>query len=194
MRVLFQAMMMVVLLTLIGGVMYPAVVTVIGQALWPEESNGSLVKVNDTIVGSALLAQSFKQPKYFWPRPSASNYGTLPSGASNLGPTSAELLKQIAERRRSLSAANPNAPSSIPIDALTASASGLDPHISLQSATMQVERVGRARGLSDSKKVDLMALINNHYENRQLRIFGEPRINVLLLNLELDIWSHIPQG
>ena len=176
MQTLLQALRLFLLLTLITGVAYPVAVTVLGQSLFPKQAKGSLVVQNGKHVGSALLAQKFERADYFWPRPSASDYGTLPSGASNLGPTSAALKRVIEERREKYGV-------DAPVDMLTASGSGLDPHITPQAAAHQVQRVAAARQLD---VLEVSALVTKNTEAPQWGVFGEPRVNVLALNLALD--------
>jgi len=168
---------------------YPLTVWVLAQGVFPYRANGSLVKENDRLVGSRLIAQGFQSPKYFHPRPSAAGqgYDATRSGGTNLGPLSGKLVetvRQRAEEYRNKNNLPPDAP--VPADAVTASASGLDPHISLKNALVQAHRVARGRGLSENlvlKQVEL------HTEGRDLGILGEPRVNVLMLNLALDRMS-----
>ena len=166
--------------------LYPALVWVIAQAIFPNEANGSIIVKNGRIVGSSLLAQGFTGAKYFHPRPSAAGagYDAANSGGSNLGPLSKKLMDDTAERMRCYRAENNLLPEAkVPADAVTASGSGLDPHISPENAVMQAARVARARGLSEESVRSKLAA---HTEGRYLAIFGEPRVNVLLLNLDLD--------
>lgn len=166
--------------------LYPALVWVIAQAIFPNEANGSIIVKNGRIVGSSLLAQGFTGAKYFHPRPSAAGagYDAANSGGSNLGPLSKKLMDDTAERMRGYRAENNLLPEAkVPADAVTASGSGLDPHISPENAVMQAARVARARGLSEESVRSKLAA---HTEGRYLAIFGEPRVNVLLLNLDLD--------
>lgn len=186
MKLVLQAGLLLFVTTLITGVLYPALITGIGQLVWKDKCNGSLVKKGDAIIGSALIAQSFKRQEYFWPRPSASDFNALPSSASNLGPTSADLATLIAKRRHDLAAAHNVRGEDIPPDLLTASGSGLDPHISPESAYLQVNRIMKARGLALADHAKIHNLIDQQLEHPQFQIFGEPRINVLLLNLALD--------
>ena len=176
MKTTLQSIRILIVFTLLTGVLYPVVVTGISQLAFFDKTNGSLVRVDGKITGSELLAQKFEQPGYFWPRPSAANYATVASGASNKGPTSADLVKAIDERRAKFGA---NAPG----DLLTASGSGLDPHISPEAASLQTPRVAQTRKLAPEK---VTALIVAHTEPPQLGLLGEPRVNVLALNLALD--------
>lgn len=186
MKTIYQAGILLVVMTIVSGIFYPSIVTGIGQLIWADKSNGSLIKKGDEIVGSTLIAQQFRKPEYFWPRPSASNYSAMPSGASNLGPTSAALATSIADRRIDIATANDVAPADIPMDLLTASGSGLDPHISVEAAHIQVKRIVKARGLDENSKDAVEKLIDDQVERRQFWILGERRINVLKLNLALD--------
>jgi len=163
-------------LTVLTGIIYPLAMTGVAQLLFPRQANGSRVMGNGNLVGSELLGQKFESPRYFWPRPSAGDYATVASGASNKGPTSAELKKAIDERRAIFG-------TDAPVDLLTASASGLDPHISPEAARSQVARVAAARNISIQK---LSELIDQTIESPQFGFLGEPRVNVLRLNRALD--------
>lgn len=173
-------------LTLITGILYPLAVTGLAQLLFPNQANGSLIVRDGNVLGSELIGQSFDDPKYFWGRPSATpgfpNNAAASSG-SNLGPSNMALADRVKDRIAALHAADPGNTQPIPVDLVTASASGLDPHISLAAALYQVPRVVRLRGLAESAVLDL---VNRHTEGRQFGLFGEPRVNVLLLNLALD--------
>ena len=174
-------------MTVLVGVVYPLVITGITQAIFPRKANGSLVYMNDRVVGSDLIGQKFESQRYFWPRPSAIDYNPLPSGGSNLGPTSADLEKQISQRRSMQLEANGMSEGAIiPLDLLFTSASGLDPHISPLAARFQVNRIARARGFDANGENELYKLIDKHIEPRALQLMGEPRVNVLKLNLALD--------
>lgn len=178
------ALTMLVLLTLLTGVIYPLVVTGVAQIFFPVQANGSLLGEPDQPVGSALLGQANNDPRYFWPRPSATDYGTLPSGGSNLAPTSANLAELARKRADDFRAANGlpvDAP--VPVEMRFASASGLDPHISPDAARLQVPRVAAARGLDQAR---IARLVEEYVEGPQLFFLGEPRVNVLLLNIALD--------
>lgn len=173
-------------LTLITGLVYPLVVTGVAQVLFPQQANGSLILIDGRPVGSSLIGQPFDAPKYFWGRPSATSpypYNAAASSGSNLGPTNAALIKAVQTRIDALKSADPDNPLPLPVDLVTASGSGLDPHISPASAAYQVRRVARARGMAEAM---VRQLVTQHTEGRQLGILGEPRVNVLTLNLALD--------
>ncbi len=184
-RQLGVSLRLLLLLTLVLGVAYPLAVWGVAQATMPGRADGSLVTVNGTTVGSSLLGQTFQGDGWFQPRPSAAGdgYDTLSSGASNLGPTNPELVDQVEERRAAVAEANGVDPSAVPADAVTASASGLDPHISPEYARLQVARVARERGLPEGT---VSQLVEDHIEGRLLGFIGEPRVNVLQLNLALN--------
>jgi K+-transporting ATPase ATPase C chain len=177
----------VVILTLLTGVVYPFIVGTFARVLFPNKAEGSIIVVNNKIIGSSLIGQNFDSPKYFWGRPSATKsypYNSLASGGSNLGPTNPALLTAVKQRIERLRAADPSiANKPIPVDLVTASGSGLDPDISPAAAYFQVHRVAKARKLSDSV---IQHLIAAHITGRQFGILGEPRVNVLELNLALD--------
>lgn len=186
MKQLRPALTMLVVLTLLTGVAYPLVVTAIAQALFPSQANGSLIVRDGKPVGSALIGQPFDDPRYFWGRLSATSpaaYNAASSSGSNLGPLSDALLDAVKGRIDALKAADPDNPLPIPVDLVTASGSGLDPHISPAAARYQLARVARTRGLSESIVADAVA---HHTTGRQWGILGEPVVNVLELNLALD--------
>jgi K+-transporting ATPase ATPase C chain len=165
---------------------YPAIVWAVGQGLFSDKANGSLVKVDGNVVGSSLLAQGFTAPKYFHPRPSAAGkgYDAASSSGTNLGPTSKKLIEDVKQRVADYRTENVLPPDvRVPADAVTSSASGLDPHISLANAMHQAGRVAAARGLT---KEEVLKRVRAHAEGRTLGILGEPRVNVLMLNLDLD--------
>ena len=177
------AITLLALLTIITGVFYPLTVTGLAQILFPHQANGSLIVMDGKTYGSELIGQQFDDPKYFWGRPSAAGYNATASSGSNLGPMNPSLEEVVQARIDALHAADPNNPLPIPVDLVTASASGLDPHISVASVLYQVSRIAIARGLSEA---EVTSLIEKYTEGRQFGIFGEPRVNVLSLNLALD--------
>ena len=175
------AIVLTLAFTLLTGVAYPLAMTGIGQAAFPAQANGSRVEQDGAVVGSALIGQAFTQPQYFWPRPSATGpepYNAAASGGSNYGPTDARLIERVSGAVVAI-----DSPTPVPADAVTTSASGLDPHVSPENARLQVVRVAEARGL-DLSQVEL--LLASMTEAPLLGIFGEPRVNVLALNLALD--------
>jgi K+-transporting ATPase ATPase C chain len=181
------AIVAVLILTALTGVIYPLAVWGIAQLRFPEEANGSLIEKDGQVVGSKLIGQAFDDPKYFWSRPSATNevpYNGTASGGSNKGPTNPDLVKAVQERIDALKKADPDNDKPVPVDLVTASGSGLDPHISPAAAEYQVGRVARARPGVDPDR--LRRLISDHTKDRTLGILGEPRVNVLELNLALD--------
>lgn len=180
------ALMTLLLLTIITGLLYPLAVTGVAQALFPRQANGSLIVQNGQVLGSSLIGQPFDDLKYFWSRPSATSpfpYNAAASGGSNLGPTNPALIKVVQDRVATLTAADPDNPLPIPVDLITASGSGLDPHLSPAAADYQVRRVARARGMDEDV---VRRLVAEHTEGRQWGVLGEPRVNVLLVNLALD--------
>jgi K+-transporting ATPase KdpC subunit len=182
-RQLRYAVGFVVLLTVITGVIYPLAVTGIAQALFRHQANGSLISDNGDTVGSELIGQPFSDPRYFWGRLSATEYDAAASSGSNYGPTNPGLLEATQERIDALKAVDPDNQEPIPVDLVTSSGSGLDPHISIAAAQYQIPRVARYRGLSED---EVSALVDRFTEGRQFGILGEPRVNVLKLNLALD--------
>jgi K+-transporting ATPase ATPase C chain len=180
---LVVAALMTLVTTVLFGVVYPLVVTGAAQALFPEKANGQLLTPNGRVVGSALLGQTFSSPGYFHSRPSAAGmgYDAANSNATNLGPTNKKLIDAVKAAVEAAHAENPNEP--VPIDLVTSSGSGLDPHISPAAALFQVPRVALERHLSES---DVRQVVEAHIEGRQLGFLGEPRVNVLALNLALD--------
>ena len=180
------AAILLLLLTLLTGLIYPAVVSLLAQGLFPDQANGSLIQDKQgNIIGSALIGQQFTAPHYFWGRPSATSpaYNAAASSGSNLGPTNPMLFTNVADRIKALQKADPDNHAKIPIDLVTSSASGLDPDISIAAAHYQISRVAKVRHINPDK---LRKLVNDSTETRQWLIFGEPRVNVLQLNLALD--------
>jgi K+-transporting ATPase ATPase C chain len=184
MKNLLTAILMTIVTTVLFGLIYPLTVTGIAQLVFTDKANGQLIKRPDgTIIGSKIIGQPFSGPGYFHPRPSAAGagYDAGASSGSNLGPTSQKLIDRVKADAAALQAENPG--KSVPIDLVTTSASGLDPHISPAGADFQIPRVARERGMSEGA---LNLLVANHTEGRALGVLGEPSVNVLLLNLELD--------
>ncbi len=180
------ALVLFAILTVITGVIYPLAVTGIAQVIFPRAANGSLIERDGKTLGSELIGQAFADPKYFWSRPSATTpfaYNSASSSGSNTGPTNPALSDAVKQRIDALRAADPGNADAVPVDLVTASASGLDPDISPAAAQFQLRRVARARGRGESEIADLVAKAT---EPRQLGILGEPRVNVLKLNLMLD--------
>ena len=174
------------LLAVLCGGIYPAVVWAVGQGLFSGKANGSLIRVDGNVVGSSLLAQGFTAPIYFHPRPSAAGqgYDAVNSGGTNLGPTSKKLIEDVKQRVADYRAENGlSSDTPVPADAVTSSASGLDPHISVRNASLQAARVAKARGIGEK---DVLAKVGAHTEGRTLGFLGDPRVNVLKLNLSLD--------
>ena len=183
------AVSLFILMSVILGGLYPAVVTLVGQAFFPKEANGSVIVRDGVPVGSELIGQNFTEPKYFWGRISATGtfpYNGMASGGSNLGPLNPALVDAAKGRAEALQAANPGSAREIPVDLLTSSGSGLDPQISPAAAEYQVMRVAQARGLSLDK---VREMVRTQTEAPQWGLFGEPRVNVLKLNLALDALS-----
>jgi K+-transporting ATPase ATPase C chain len=186
------AFFMLLVLTVITGVIYPLAVTGIAQVVFPNQANGSLIMVDGKVVGSELIGQQFDDPKYFWGRLSATgafpynafNAETLTgSSGSNYGPLNPALMDMVQARVDALKAADPGNTAPVPVDLVTASGSGLDPHISVAAVLYQIHRVAQARGLSEA---DVKTLVEEYSEERQFGFLGEPRVNVLKLNLALD--------
>lgn len=181
-----QALSLLAVMTALTGLAYPLAVTGLAQLAFPWRANGGLVERDGRVIGAALIAQNFTRPEYFHPRPSAAGangFDAASSGASNLGPTSKALVDIVAARVEALRAENPDALGPVPVDLVTASGSGLDPHISPEGALWQAPRVAKARGIAEDA---VRAMVIRLAEGRQWGLFGEPRVNVLRLNLALD--------
>jgi K+-transporting ATPase ATPase C chain len=181
-----SALLLLVLFTLITGIAYPAAVTFLANAFFPDQAKGSLIRQGDRIVGSSLIGQAFADPGYFWGRPSATGphpYNAAASTGSNQGPSNPALHDAVTARIAALRAADPGNSTPVPIDLVTASGSGLDPHVSPEAAFFQARRVARARGIPEERVFELVA---THLEEPTLIFLGDPRVNVLLLNLALD--------
>jgi K+-transporting ATPase ATPase C chain len=181
-----SAISLFLLLTLLTGVVYPLLITGIAQLVFPHQSQGSLIERGGICVGSEFIGQNFDDPKYFWGRLSATTpvpYNAASSSGSNLGPSNPDLVKAVGERIKMRQAANSASKSPIPVDLVTSSASGLDPHISPAAAEYQVARVAKARGMSETA---MRQLVEKHTQKRTFGVLGEPRVNVLELNLDLD--------
>jgi len=185
-KIIRQSIAMLALMTALTGIAYPLVVSGLAQLVFPRTANGSVIEHDGKPVGSALIGQPFSDPRYFWSRPSATTpfaYNAASSVGSNLGPTNPALTDAVKQRIDALRAADPGNAAPVPVDLVTASGSGLDPHISPASAEYQVARVARVRGISADA---VRKLVAGATEGRQLGVLGEPRVNVLALNLALD--------
>ena len=181
-----QAIRALIVFTVITGVAYPLIVTGIAQVAFNDQANGSLLREGDKVLGSRLIGQPFSDPKYFWSRLSATSpisYNGASSSGSNLGPTNPALKEAVAGRVRALRDAGADRQKAVPVDLVTASGSGLDPHLSPAAAEYQIPRVAKVRNLPEEK---VRELVQRHIEGRQLGFLGEPRVNVLMLNLALD--------
>ena len=186
MKHLWPALKIFLALTALTGIVYPLAITGISKLFFPEKAEGSLIDIHGREVGSSLIGQKFTDPRYFWPRPSTVDYNPLPSGGSNLGPISATLKSQVDQRRDALASALRKSADDIPRDLLFASGSGLDPHISPQAAFVQIDRVAQARGLDDASRKKLRGLAVSRVERPDGYFLGQPRVNVLLLNIDVD--------
>ena len=185
-KLIRQSLLVFVALTLLTGVAYPLVMTIVAQGLFSHRANGSLIERNGKVVGSELIGQQFDDPRYFWGRPSATGptpYNAAASTGSNYGPTNPAQLDAVNARAASIKSAHPNQKGPIPVDLVTASGSGLDPQISPAAAEYQIARVAKSRGLDERQVRELVA---EHTDGRTLGLLGEPRVNVLELNLALD--------
>jgi K+-transporting ATPase ATPase C chain len=187
---IYPAIAMTLVLTLLLGIIYPCVVTGLAQVFFKEKAQGSLIEKNGKIIGSRLIGQPFQGPGYFHPRPSAAGIGYegIASGGSNLGPTSKKLAERVKSTAELLRSENPDMP--IPVDLVTSSASGLDPHITPAGAEFQIPRIARARGIQEE---EVRQLVSKYTQGRQFGILGEPRVNVLELNLALDEFYPMPK-
>ena len=183
MKDIITSALMILVLTVALGILYPLAVWAVGQTIFPYQANGSLIEKDGKIIGSELIGQQFSGDKYFHSRPSAAGngYDASASSGSNLGPTSQKLIDRVKTDAETLQKENPN--QAVPADLVTTSASGLDPHISPDAAEFQVPRIAKARNMSET---DLRKIVAKYTEGRQFGFFGEPRVNVLKLNLELD--------
>ncbi len=184
---LITAVKFLILMTLLTGLVYPVFITGIAQILFPYKANGSMIMRDRKIIGSELLGQKFDSVGYFHSRPSAIEYNPVPSGASNLGPVSSKLKKQVSDRRKAWVLLNQTADSAaIPEEMLSASGSGLDPHISERAALLQTKRVASSRHFSSSQEKQLTGIIKRLTEKPQFGLLGEKRVNILMLNMMLD--------
>lgn len=187
MKTLFTSIKIFLFFTILTGIIYPLLITGIAQVAFPSKANGSLIVKGNKTIGSELIGQSFDSVIYFMGRPSAVSCNPLPSGGSNFGLTNAKLKSLVDERKKQFLAFNQlDSLTVIPSEMLFASASGIDPHISPEAAMLQVNRIARARNLTDRQKDQLEKLVNSSVENPQFGLFGESRINVLRLNLKID--------
>ena len=191
MPMLKPAILLFILLSIILGLCYPLLMTGVGQVAMPNQANGSLIEKEGQLVGSALIGQPFDQPQYLWTRPSAAGdgYDATQSSGSNLGPLNPELASNVEAQVQKLKAADPQNKAPIPIDLVTMSGSGLDPHISPAAAQWQANRVANIRGISAEQ---VQKAIDDNTDSKQFNIFGEPRVNVLAVNLALDQISTLP--
>jgi potassium-transporting ATPase KdpC subunit len=189
---LMPAVRVTLVLTVLTGALYPALVTGLAKAIFPHQANGSLIEANGKVIGSELIGQKFTKPEYFQGRPSAAGdgYDASNSGGTNLGPTSQKLADRIKTDAEKFRKENPDFSGPIPSDLLTTSASGFDPDLSTASALAQAPRVAKARGVS---RDTVEGLVTNHIEGRQLGFLGEPRVNVLKLNMDLDHLHPMPR-
>lgn len=186
MKTLWLSLNTFFILSLLLGIVYPAVITGISAVCFHEKANGSVILKNDAAIGSELFAQQFDSPQYFYARPSAVGYATVASGSSNQGPTSRLLHDSATARRMRFAAENGVQPQDVPADMLFASGSGLDPHISPEAARLQLNRVAAARGLTGNDIRQLATIVDNAVEQPEFGLFGQARVNVLLLNLAVD--------
>lgn len=187
MKMIFQAIRVFLILMVLTGIIYPLIIIAIAKGLFPYKANGSLLETDGKIIGSELIAQKFESNCYFWSRPSAGDFQTVPSGASNAGPTS-KALRETIKARADFLLKESSVPSSdnVPENLLFASGSGLDPHISPEAALFQIKRVAKYRNYDNTRQEQLNKLVLNSIEYPQFGLLGEPRVNVLLLNISVD--------
>lgn len=186
MKEVIIALRVFIVMTVLTGLVYPLLITGIAQAVFPNQANGSIIRQGDKVIGSSLIGQQFDDSRHFWSRPSATSsepYNAASSSGSNLGPTNPELINKIKERVQALKVADPDNLNPVPTDLATASASGLDPNISVAAALYQVPRIARLRNISQA---ELKSLVQSNTHGPDLGLFGEPVVNVLELNLALD--------
>jgi K+-transporting ATPase ATPase C chain len=183
MKNLVTAVLMTIVTTILLGLIYPLLITGLAQVMFPDKANGQLITRNGVVIGSRIIGQPFSSPGFFWSRPSSAGtgYDASNSSGSNLGPTNQKLIDQVKANVAQLQRTNSGKP--VPIDLVTGSASGLDPHISPAAAEFQIPRVARERGMTEG---EIRLLVEQHTEGRQLGFLGEPRVNVLELNLDID--------
>lgn len=184
---ILTSLKILLLFSLVTGIIYPLFITGMANLLFKDKADGSLIKKNGQVIGSSLIGQAFDSTAYFWSRPSATGYNPLPSGGSNLGLTNAKLWQEFKERKQNFIRINGLQPGMhVPSEMVFASGSGLDPHISPEAAILQVDRIAKARNFSINQRNELLIVITKHIEEPQFHLFGQERINVFMLNLELD--------
>jgi potassium-transporting ATPase KdpC subunit len=187
MKTIITSIKLLVLMTILTGIIYPVFIYVIAKTVFPYKAGGELIESNGKIIGSELFGQKFTSKKYFQPRPSAIDYQPMPSGGSNLAPTSITLKNNVDSLRKSYIIFNELPENTnVPPDAIFSSASGIDPHISPENAILQISRIAKERNYDEKKKNQIIEIVKNHTEKPQFSLFGEERINVLILNLEID--------
>jgi len=187
MRTIITSLKAIFILTILTGIVYPVLMIIVSHFIFPQRASGSLITINGEIIGSEIISQKFQSEKYFWSRPSAIDYNPLPSGASNLGPTSRSLQKIVEQRKTFFTEKNfLSSNVALPTEMVFSSGSGIDPHISPEAALLQVQRIALAHGFDEVKVNKLRSMIQKMAEPLQFGFLGQPRINVLLLNIELD--------
>lgn len=187
MKTIIISLRMLLVMSVLTGIAYPLLITAIGQSIFHHKANGSLIEKDGKVIGSELIGQTYDSARYFWSRPSAIGYNPFPSGGSNLCPTSKKLKEQVDARKHAFVMGNYLKPDEqIPAEMLFASGSGLDPHISVKAALLQVDRIAKVRNFNAMQKKMLIKLISERTELSQFSILGEQRINVLMLNLDVD--------